>query len=76
MKYLLNTIETYRVGGVEEALAMRDEMSNETTYALESFSYTEKYDKKNDENYVLVKVKKTVNSEKMPTSGVKVSYDY
>lgn len=64
MAYLLNTVETYQVATEQEALNMREAFSNQPEYELESFSYTCKYDKKADEDYVVVKVKKFVNKEK------------
>lgn len=76
MRYLLNVTETYRVDTVDEVLAMRDEMAGATAYELQSFQYTTKYDKKNDEEYQVVKAKKIINSEKDPTCGVKVTYEY
>ena len=76
MKYLLNVVETYRVDTVDEALEMRDEMSVNGVYELQSFRYTTKYDKKHDEEYQVVKVKKSVNSEKEPTRKVEINYEY
>ena len=76
MKYLLNVVETYRVDTVDEALEMRDEMSVNGVYKLQSFQYTTKYDKKHDEEYQVVKVKKSVNSEKEPTRKVEINYEY
>lgn len=76
MKYLLNVVETYRVDTVDEALEMRDEMSVNGVYELQSFQYTTKYDKKHDEEYQIVKVKKMVNEEKNPTRGVSIKYEY
>lgn len=75
MKYLLKTIETYRVSTVNEALEMREEANNCAEYELESFQYTTKYDKKNDEEYQLVKMTKKINSEKEPVSIVSVTYE-
>lgn len=76
MKYLLNVVETYRVDTVDEALEMRDQMSVNGVYELQSFQYTTKYDKKHDEEYQVVKVKKMVNEEKNPTRGVSIKYEY
>jgi|GEM_PF-2881720 len=76
MKSLLNVVETYRVDTVEEALAMRDEMNEAMEYELQSFSYTTKFNKKTEEEYQVVKVKKIVNQEKEPTSQVRVIYEY
>lgn len=64
MAWLLDTVERYKVSGEPEALEMRDKFSNDPAYDLESFAYTLKYDKKADEEYVVVKVKKVVNKEK------------
>lgn len=76
MKYLLNVVETYRVDTVDEALAMRDEMNEANEYELQSFQYTTKFNKKTEEEYQVVKVKKIINSEKEPTCGVQVKYEY
>ena len=76
MKYLLNVVETYRVDTVDEALAMRDEMATASEYELQSFQYTTKFNKKTEEEYQVVKAKKIINSEKEPTCGVRVNYEY
>jgi hypothetical protein len=76
MKYLLNVVETYRVDTVDEALAMRDEMAAASEYELQSFQYTTKFNKKTEEEYQVVKAKKIINSEKEPTCGVRVNYEY
>ena len=76
MKYLLNVVETYRVDTIEEALAMRDEMAAASEYELQSFQYTTKFNKKTEEEYQVVKAKKIINSEKEPTCGVRVNYEY
>lgn len=76
MKYLLNVTETYRVDTVAEALDMRDEANNQSEYELESFSYTTKYNKKTEEEYQVVKMKKKINAEKEPEALVNVSYTF
>ena len=76
MKYLINVVETYRVDTVEEALAIRDEMNESNLYELQSFQYTTKFNKKTEEEYQVVKVKKIVNDEKDPGCGVQVKYEY
>lgn len=76
MKYLLNVVETYRVDTVDEALTMRDEMAAASEYELQSFQYTTKFNKKTEEEYQVVKAKKIINSEKEPTCGVRVNYEY
>lgn len=75
-RYLLNVVETYRVPTVNEALEMRDEMNAANEYELQSFQYTTKFNKKTEEEYQIVKVKKIVNPEKDPISGVQVKYEY
>lgn len=75
MRYLLKTVETWRVDTVADALNMREEMSSDLNYDLTEFKYTEKYDKKMDEDYVLVTVKKTITSEKDPKGSVRVKYE-
>lgn len=64
MAWLLDTVERYKVAGEAEALEMREDFSHDPCYDLESFSYVIKYDKKADEEYAVVKVKKVVNKEK------------
>ena len=76
MKYLLNVVETYRVPTVKEALEMRDEMNSANEYELQSFQYTTKFDKKTEEEYQIVKVKKIINNEKDCISNVLVEYHY
>ena len=76
MKYLLNVVETYRVPTVKEALEMRDEMNSANEYELQSFQYTTKFDKKTEEEYQIVKVKKIINNEKDCISNVRVEYHY
>jgi hypothetical protein len=75
-RYLLNVVETYRVPTVQEALEMRDEFNAASEYELQSFQYTTKFNKKTEEEYQVVKVKKVVNSEKDPLTGVQVTYAY
>lgn len=75
MKYLLNVVETYRVDTVQEALDMRDAMNVSPSYELQSFSYVTKFNKKTEEEYQVVKVKKVINSEKDPNSNTEVKYE-
>lgn len=74
-RYLIKTTETWRVDTVADALAMREEMSSDLNYDLNEFKYTEKYDKKSDEEYVLVTVKKSITTEKEPKAIVRVVYE-
>ena len=75
-RYLLNVTETYRVDTVNEALELRDEFNSAAEYELQSFKYTTKYNKKTEEEYQVVQVKKVINTEKDPVSGVQIRYDY
>lgn len=75
-RWLLNVTENYRVDTVNEALEMRDEFNSAPEYDLQSFKYTTKFNKKTEEEYQVVSIKKFVNNEKDPVSGVKVHYDY
>lgn len=75
-RWLLNVTENYRVDTIPEALEMRDEFSEKPEYDLQSFKYTTKFNKKTEEEYQVVQVKKFVNNEKDPVSGVQVRYEY
>ena len=75
-RWLLNVTENYRVDTVNEALEMRDEFNDKPEYDLQSFKYNTKYNKKTDEEYQVVSVKKVINTEKDPVSGVQVKYEY
>ena len=55
---------------------MRDEFNGAPEYDLQSFKYTTKFNKKTEEEYQVVSVKKIINSEKDPVSGVQVHYEY
>ena len=74
-EYLLSVVETWRVPTVEDALKMRERMQEDSAYDLQSFTYTVKYDKKNDEEYCVVKAKKVINAEKDPGVDVEVKYE-
>lgn len=74
--YYLDVTERVEVDTVEEALALREEWSNQPEFSLEHFEYTEKYDKKNDREYVVVKAKKVINKEKEPASNVVLTYGF
>ena len=75
MKHWINVVETIRVDTVDEALALCDEMSESGVYELETFQYTEKFDKKTEEDYVVVKVKKVINKEKEPVNSARVTIE-
>lgn len=77
-KYLLNNTLTYRVPTVEEALALRDELSENKYGELTNFSYTQKAIKAKGEiieEYVVAKAKLEFTSEKDPMEQVEVKYE-
>ena len=80
MRYLLNVVNTYRVPTVEDALELRDELSEMPGCELVSFQYTTKQVKgksKEDfpEEYQVVKAKLQFNSEKEPEQLVVPTYE-
>ena len=75
MTYLINAVNTYRVPTVEDALELREELSNLKYCELESFSYTTKYNKKTEEEYQVVKAKLVFNDVKEPDSTISATYD-
>lgn len=75
MTYLINAVNTYRVPTVEDALELREELSNLKYCELESFSYTTKYNKKTEEEYQVVKAKLIFNDVKEPDSTITATYD-
>lgn len=76
MTYLINAVNTYRVPTVDDALNLREELSNLNYCELESFFYTTKYDKKADEEYQVVKAKLVFNDVKKPDSPIAASYGF
>lgn len=75
MTYLINAVNTYRVPTVEDALELREELSNLKYCELESFSYITKYNKKTEEEYQVVKAKLVFNDVKEPDSTIVATYD-
>lgn len=73
-RFLINVVETYRVPTVAEAERMHEEFKNDGRFELVSFAYTHKYDKKNDEEYEIVKVKKVFNEEKVLQNLHQIEY--
>jgi hypothetical protein len=77
MKYLIKVANTYRVPTVQDALDLRDELSNMDNGELTSFAYTTKFIKEKGqivEEYQLVKAIIEFNNEKEPESLVDASY--
>lgn len=77
VKYLINDVTTYRVDTVAEVEQLHDELLNDNTFDLVSFSYTTKYIKSKGEiieEYQIVKAKKVFNDEKEPNRRLDVKY--
>ena len=76
-KFLINSTLVYRVPTVEDALRLRDILS-ETPYGeLTNFSYTTKYIKAQGEvieEYQVVKAKIEFNAEKDPEQHIEVNF--
>lgn len=72
MKYLVSTVETYRVDTEEEAVAAIEEAKAENYYILGK--YSSEYKKKSDEEYYKVILTKIFNDIKEPDSVVKINY--
>lgn len=78
IKYLINDITTYRVSTVEDVELLHEQLLEDTTFELTSFSYTTKQIKVKGEiveEYQLVKAKKVFNAEKEPNTTVDVKYE-
>lgn len=76
-KYLLKVQNTYRVGTVQDALKLREELEKSNCGELISFTYTTKYIKAKGEiieEYQVVKATIQFNSEKEPESLINVNY--
>lgn len=77
MNYLLKVTNTYRVPTVEDALALREELSHIDCGALISFSYTTKYIKQKQEiesEYQVCKATIEFTPEKEPELKVEATY--
>ena len=78
MKYLINTVETYRVKTVDDVEKLHEELKDDVNFTLAAFSYKTKYIKQKGEiidEYQLVTVKKIFNEEKEPMSIVNIVYE-
>lgn len=77
-KYLINNTLVFRVPTVEDALALRDELSENPYGELTNFSYTTKYIKAKGEiieEYQFVKAKIEFTPEKDPEQHINVTYE-
>lgn len=78
MKYLINSVDTYRVDTVAEVEQLHEVLKNDTTFELVSFSYKTKQIKSKGEvvdEYQLVQAKKVFTNEKEPTEQVEIFYE-
>lgn len=78
MKHLINVVETYRVGTVEEAEQLHEIFKNDPHFSLTSFGYKTKIKKEKGEivdEWQLVTVKKEFNDEKEPEKIVEIEYE-
>ena len=77
MKYLINSVDTYRVATVEDVEQLHEELANDSHFTLTAFSYKTKYIKQKGDiidEYQLVTAKKIFNDEKEPDAYVKIEY--
>ena len=78
MKYLISTVNTYRVDTVEEVENLHSELKKDPMFELASFSYKTKDVKLKGEvidTYQLVQAKEIFTSEKEPDRNVDVVYE-
>ena len=77
MKYLINTVETYRVATVDDVETLHEQLKQDSRFTIVSFSYKTKQVKQKGEiidEYQLVSVKKLFNDEKEPIATIEVDY--
>jgi hypothetical protein len=78
MKYLLNSVDTYRVETVEEVERLHEALKNDPNFTLVNFSYKTKEIKVKGEvieTYQVVSAKKFFTSEKEPDVLVDITYE-
>ncbi len=76
-KYMISDTTVYRVGTVDEVELLHEELANDPTFDLVSFSYKTKQLKQKGEiveEWQLVTAKKVFTDEKMPNAQVDVNY--
>lgn len=73
-KYLLTVNETFRVSSMNDVEALQEEFKTDGRYTLASFTWTEKYDKKADLEYYVIKTKKVFNAEKELINKYDIDY--
>jgi hypothetical protein len=78
MKYLVNSVDTYRVNTVEEVEQLHEELKADNHFTLAAFSYKTKQIKSKGEiidEYQLVTAKKLFNDEKEPGTEIEIKYE-
>lgn len=78
MRYLVSSVDTYRVPTVDEVERFHEELKNDSHFTLASFGYKHKEVKQKGEvvdEYELVTIKKLFNDEKEPNVDVNISYE-
>ena len=78
MKFLISSTDIYRLDTVEEVETFHEELTNNPHFTLSQFGYKTKQVKAKGEiidEYQLVTVKKTFNSEKEPEKEVTINYE-
>lgn len=79
MKYLISSVDTYRVETVAEVEQLHSELKEDSNFELVSFSYKTKQIKAKGEvieEYQLVQAKKVFTDEKYPEAQIELSYSY
>ena len=75
--YVLNSKITYRVGTIEEVVALHEELLNDNRFQLTEFSYKTKEIKVKKEvigEYQIVQAKVVFNEEKHPETKIDIDY--
>ena len=78
MKYLINSVDTYRVATVEDVERLHEELKANPNFTLAYFSYKTKTVKQKGEiidEYQLVSVKKIFHDEKDPMTFIEIQYE-
>lgn len=79
MKYLIQTVDTYRVATVADVERLHEDLQHNPNFDLVAFSYKTKYIKAQGEiveEYQVVTAKKIFNPEKEPESSIDVCYTF
>lgn len=78
MKFLISTVDTYRVDTVAEVEQLHEELLENPTFSLTGFSYKTKTIKMKGEvveEYQLVRATKTFTDEREPAQQVTINYE-